>query len=43
MTPPDGKAWSPGTGGNIMANLKYTGWVVLGRTTNTGPTRRKGE
>ena len=43
MTPPDGKAWSPSTGGNIMANLKYTGWVVLGRTTNTGPTRRKGE
>ena len=40
---PDGKAWSPGTVGNILANPKYTGRVVLGRTTNTGPTRRKGE
>ena len=26
-----------------MRNPKYTGRIVLGRTTNTGPTRRKGE
>jgi hypothetical protein len=40
---PGGKAWSPATVGNILGNPKYTGRVVLGRTTNTGPTRRKGE
>jgi site-specific DNA recombinase len=40
---PDGNAWSPATVRNILANPKYTGRVVLGRTTNTGPTRRKGE
>jgi site-specific DNA recombinase len=43
--PPPGKgeAWSTGTVYGILKNPKYTGRVVLGRTTNTGPTRRKGE
>ena len=40
---PDGKAWSPSTVDTILRNPKYTGRVVLGRTTNTGPTARKGE
>ncbi len=41
--PRTGQAWSPATVDNILRNPKYTGRVVLGRTTNTGPTRRKGE
>jgi site-specific DNA recombinase len=43
--PPPGKgqAWSTSTVNGILHNPKYTGRVVLGRTTNTGPTRRKGE
>jgi hypothetical protein len=41
--PSGGKAWSAGTVTGILANPKYTGRVVLGRTTNAGPTRRKGE
>jgi site-specific DNA recombinase len=43
--PPPGRgwAWSTSTVNNILRNPKYTGRVVLGRTTNTGPTRRKGE
>jgi DNA invertase Pin-like site-specific DNA recombinase len=43
--PPPGKgqAWSTSTVNAILRNPKYTGRIVLGRTTNTGPTRRKGE
>ena len=43
--PPPGQAttWSTSTVNRILRNPKYTGRIVLGRTTNTGPTRRKGE
>jgi site-specific DNA recombinase len=41
--PGRGQAWSTSTVRAILHNPKYTGRVVLGRTTNTGPTRRKGE
>ncbi|HEV3379986.1 MAG TPA: recombinase family protein [Trebonia sp.] len=41
--PSGGKAWNPGTVNWILRNPKYTGRVVLGRTTNTGPSSRKGE
>jgi hypothetical protein len=41
--PGRGKAWSTGTVSGILKNPKYTGRIVLGRTTNTGPTRRNGE
>jgi site-specific DNA recombinase len=43
--PPPGKGtgWSTGTVNGILRNPKYTGRIVLGRTTNTGPTRRKGD
>jgi hypothetical protein len=43
--PPPGRgtAWSTSTVNRILRNPKYTGRVVLGRTTNTGPTRRKGD
>ena len=43
--PPPGKGqvWSTSTVNGILRNPKYTGRIVLGRTTNTGPTRRKGE
>ena len=43
--PPPGQAttWSTSTVNRILRNPKYTGRIVLGRTTNAGPTRRKGE
>jgi site-specific DNA recombinase len=41
--PGNGQVWSTSTVREILRNPKYTGRVVLGRTTNTGPTRRKGE
>jgi site-specific DNA recombinase len=41
--PRDGTTWSTATVNGILHNPKYTGQVVLGRTTNTGPTKRKGE
>jgi site-specific DNA recombinase len=43
--PPPGRSsvWSSSTVDGILRNPKYTGRVVLGRTTNAGPTRRKGE
>jgi len=43
--PPSGKgtAWSTGTVYGILKNPKYTGRIVLGRTTNAGATRRSGE
>jgi DNA invertase Pin-like site-specific DNA recombinase len=42
-TPKGEQGWSAGTVHGILANPKYTGKIVLGRTTNAGPTRRKGE
>ena len=42
-SPGQGRAWSTSTVGAILRNPKYTGRVVLGRSTNTGPTRRKGD
>ena len=42
-TPRDGRPWSSGAVAGILRNPKYTGRIVLGRTTNTGPTRRKGD
>jgi site-specific DNA recombinase len=41
--PRAGRPWSTSTVRAILANPKYTGRIVLGRTTNVGPTRRKGE
>jgi hypothetical protein len=41
--PGRGQVWITGTVNRILKNPKYTGRVVLGRTTNAGPTRRKGE
>jgi hypothetical protein len=41
--PGAGISWSTSTVNRILQNPKYTGRIVLGRTTNTGPTRRKGE
>jgi Recombinase len=41
--PGQGTAWSTSTVNRILRNPKYAGRVVLGRTTNTGPTRRRGE
>jgi site-specific DNA recombinase len=40
---PDGKGWSPAAVAHILKNPKYTGRVVLGRTRNAGPSKRKGE
>ena len=40
---PDGNGWSPMTVAGILKNPKYTGRVVLGRTRNAGPGKRKGE
>jgi site-specific DNA recombinase len=40
---PDGQGWSPQTIGHILANPKYTGHMVYGRTRNTGKSQRKGE
>ncbi len=42
-TPRPGRPWSSGAVNGILRNPKYTGRIVLGQTTNTGPTRRKGE
>jgi len=41
--PGQGGVWSTSTVNRILRNPKYTGRIVLGRTTNTGPTRRKGD
>ena len=41
--PGQGQVWSTSTVNRILRNPKYTGRIVLGRTTNTGPTRRRGE
>jgi hypothetical protein len=41
--PGRGQVWISGTVDGILKNPKYTGRVVLGRTTNAGPTRRRGE
>jgi hypothetical protein len=41
--PTGGPAWAGTTVDHIIKNPKYTGRIVLGRTTNTGPSRRKGE
>jgi hypothetical protein len=41
--PGAGISWSTSTVNRMLRNPKYAGRVVLGRTTNTGPTRRKGE
>jgi len=43
--PPPGRgaAWSTGTVYGILRNPKYTGRIVLGRTTDAGATRRRGE
>jgi hypothetical protein len=43
VPPSGGRAWAAGSVANILRNPKYTGRVVLGRTTNTGPTRRPGQ
>jgi site-specific DNA recombinase len=40
---PDGGAWSPQAVGKILANPKYTGHMVYGRTRNAGKSQRKGE
>jgi site-specific DNA recombinase len=40
---PDGGAWTPQTVGRILANPKYTGHMVYGRTRNAGKSQRKGE
>jgi site-specific DNA recombinase len=40
---PDGNGWSAQTVGTILANPKYTGYMVYGRTKNVGKSQRKGE
>jgi site-specific DNA recombinase len=40
---PGPSGWNSGTVYNILRNPKYTGRIVLGRTTNGGTGRRKGE
>jgi site-specific DNA recombinase len=39
----DGQGWSPQMVGRILANPKYTGYMVYGRTKNTGKSQRPGE
>jgi site-specific DNA recombinase len=40
---PDGEGWHPAAVGKILANPKYTGYMVYGRTRNTGKSQRAGE
>ena len=40
---PDGEGWHPTAVGKILANPKYTGYMVYGRTRNTGKSQRPGE
>ncbi len=40
---PDGEGWHPGAVGKILANPKYTGYMVYGRTRNTGKSQRAGQ
>ena len=40
---PDGEGWHPTAVGKILANPKYTGYMVYGRTRNTGKSQRAGE
>jgi hypothetical protein len=40
---PDGQPWSPQQVGKILANPKYTGYMVYGRTRNAGKSQRPGE
>jgi DNA invertase Pin-like site-specific DNA recombinase len=39
----DGQGWSPHMVGRILANPKYTGYMVYGRTRNAGRSQRPGE
>lgn len=39
----DGRPWTPGGVYSILANPKYTGKVVIGRTRNAGTGKRPGE
>jgi len=43
VTSPDGKGWSADTVAGILANPKYTGHMVYGRTRNTGKSQRAGQ
>ncbi len=38
-----GQPWTPGSVYSILRNPKYTGKVVIGRTRNTGASKRPGE
>jgi site-specific DNA recombinase len=40
---PEGEGWHPGAVGGILANPKYTGYMVYGRTKNTGKSTRPGQ
>jgi site-specific DNA recombinase len=40
---PDGEGWHPGAVGKILSNPKYTGYMVYGRTRNTGKSQRPGQ
>jgi DNA invertase Pin-like site-specific DNA recombinase len=40
---PDGEGWHPTAVGKILANPKYTGYMVYGRTRNTGKSQRAGQ
>jgi site-specific DNA recombinase len=40
---PDGKGWAAAAVGKILANPKYTGYMVYGRTKNAGKSQRAGE
>jgi site-specific DNA recombinase len=39
----DGQGWSPQLVGRVLANPKYTGYMVYGRTKNVGKSQRPGE
>ena len=42
-SPGSGGGWGPMTVGKILANPKYTGYMVYGRTKNTGKSQRPGQ
>jgi len=42
-SPGSGGGWGPVTVGKILANPKYTGYMVYGRTKNTGKSQRPGQ
>ncbi|MFY9649331.1 MAG: recombinase family protein [Trebonia sp.] len=42
-SPGSGGGWGPMTVGKILANPKYTGFMVYGRTKNTGKSQRPGQ